>query len=74
MTVRAWLRFEGMTWPNPQDPDDVQWRLRYGEPTRADLLAAASVMAAYAHLVSMPRRERESRIAGIRRACREVQP
>ena len=39
------------TWPNPHDPNEVQWRLRYGTPTRSDLLVAAEVMAAYRALV-----------------------
>lgn len=65
---QPFLRFEGMTWPNPSDPNGVQWRLRYGTPTRADQLVAASFMHAYAHLIDMPRREREVRVRQIRAA------
>lgn len=56
----------GPTWPNPADPKLVQWRLRYGTPSRSDLLVAASFMHAYAHLIDLPRRERDQRIAQIR--------
>lgn len=62
------LRFDGMTWPNPADPDEVQWRLRYGPqpPSREDLLTAASFMHAYAHLIDLPQRERNERVRQIR--------
>lgn len=64
----SWVRFDGMTWPNPADPDGVEWRLRHGvqPPTRQDVLTAASFMHAYAHLIHLPRREREERIRQIR--------
>ena len=64
----SWLRFDGMTWPNPADPNEVQWRLRYGPqpPSREDVLAAASFMHAYAHLINLPQRERNERVLQIR--------
>lgn len=68
----AYLRFDGMTWPNPNDPGKVQWRLRYGVASREDLLFAASVMSAYAQLVEDPQRRRNEKVGGIRRALREV--
>lgn len=63
---QSFLVFEGMTWPNPTDPADVQWRLRYGQPSKADLLVAASFMHAYAHLIDLPQRERNQRVNQIR--------
>lgn len=63
------LRFDGMTWPNPDDPAEVQWRLRCGDPCKHDLLAAAQFMHAYAHLVGMPGRERDQRVRQIRDAA-----
>lgn len=65
----SYLAFEGMTWPNPDDPKEVGWRLVYGEPTKSDLLVASSVMSAYAHLVELPQRERNRRITQIREAA-----
>ena len=42
-----------MTWPQPGEAlGEVQWRLRYGTPTREDLLCAAGVMSAYHALVA----------------------
>jgi hypothetical protein len=73
MSETSYLRFDGMTWPNPTDPRDVQWRLRYGTPTREDILAAASFMHAYAHLIDLPQRERNQRVSAIRAAARALQ-
>lgn len=45
-------------WPfdvDDPDLDGVEWQLRYGTPTKSDLLAAASVMQAYAFLATSPR-------------------
>lgn len=52
-------------WPNPLSPQstELEWTLRYGQPTRQDLLRAASEMAAYRALVARGR----SRLS---RACR----
>jgi hypothetical protein len=56
----------GTTWPNPVDPAEVEWRLRYGTPTRSDILVAASTMAAYRALVEGPPRLRaELRAAAL---------
>lgn len=48
-----WGRFGGMTWPLPErdEDDSVEWRLRYGTPTKEDLLVAASYMHAYTALI-----------------------
>ena len=68
MSDNAYLRFDGMTWPNPNDPTEVQWRLRYGTPSQSDLLVAASHMCAYAQLVEDPQRMRNEKVKGIRAA------
>jgi hypothetical protein len=48
----GWLRRDnGTTWPDPSDPLEVEWKLRYGTPERSDLLWAASVIGAYKHLM-----------------------
>lgn len=62
-------RFSEMTWPIhiEDENDSVQWRLRYGEPSREDILFAASVMQAYAELVESPSRKRDAVIAILRR-------
>lgn len=64
----AYLHFDGMAWPNPIDPLDVEWTLRYGAPSREQLRVAASMIAAYKQLVEDPKRRRDAKIAGLRRA------
>jgi hypothetical protein len=66
MTNKPYLHFDGMTWPNPADPLGVEYRLRYGTPSRSDLMVAASFVAAYRQLVDDPVRRREAKIRGIR--------
>jgi len=66
--AQHWVSFDGMTWPNPDDPTEVQWRIQYGNPAREDLAAAVSFMAAYSQLIRLPRRTREARIRSIRKA------
>lgn len=63
----AYVRIDGTTWPRPEDPQDVEWQLRYGAPTRADLLIAASYIRAYRALCSMPQRARNGRISALKR-------
>lgn len=65
---RSYVHFDDMTWPHPHDPTDVEWRLRYGEPTRSDLLVAASYIGAYRQLVDDAQRVRDRKIQGIRAA------
>jgi hypothetical protein len=61
-------RDDGTVWPDPDDPGEVSWRLRYGTPSKEDLLWAASVVSAYRELCqarSIPW------IAAFRRELRE---
>ncbi len=65
----GWLHFDGMTWPDPDDPLSAEWALRYGTvPDRAQLNYAASVIAAYQQLVRDPVRRRNEKVSGIRAA------
>jgi hypothetical protein len=67
--ARPYVHFQGMTWPHPDDPTGIEWRLRHGEPTRSDLLVAASYIAAYRQLVVTDnRRRRDQKIRAIRDA------
>jgi hypothetical protein len=48
----GWIKpTEDTALPDPADPLDVEWTLRYGDPERADLLWAAAVISAYKHLM-----------------------
>lgn len=66
--MSAYLHFDSMAWPNPDDPGGVEWRLRYGEPTRQDLLVATSYIGAYRQLVQDTQATRNAKIAAIRAA------
>lgn len=70
----SYVRVEGTTWPHPDDPNSVEWVLRYGNPSREDLLRAASFIHAYRHLISMTQRERNHRIQTLRLAAPLGQP
>jgi hypothetical protein len=65
----SWARFDGMTWPVPGERlDEVEHTLRYGTPSRSDLLQAASVIAAYSQMLRDPRRHREHVVRNVREA------
>lgn len=59
-------------WPLlPHLHRDVEWLLRYGTPTRSDMLAAASVIAAYRALIEDgTTREQVGRLAALRRVAK----
>lgn len=67
----TYVHFDQMTWPNPEDPLNVEWTLRYSTPTREQLLVAASMIAAYKQLVEDDQVRRNQKVAGLRRAIRE---
>ena len=67
----SYLHFDGMSWPNPDDPALVEWRLRYGSPDEVRMVAA-SFVAAYKQLVEDPVRRRNEKVAGIRAAAEAV--
>ena len=67
----SYVVFDDMTWPRIHGGiDDLERALRYGEPTRADLLTAASVLAAYTALVEKTVADRRRVVAMLRRAER----
>ena len=65
-TNASHVYFDGMGWPKPDH--DLGWRLRYGTPTRTDLLAAAAILDAYAQMVSDPTAKRQRVVRHIRAA------
>lgn len=71
MTSSYIRRDDGTVWPNPDDPAEVQWRLRYGTPSKEDLLWAASAASAYRELC---RARSNTFIARFRRELREKHP
>lgn len=64
-----------MTWPDPRDPDGLEWTLVYGYPNlwdegRRQLREAASYIAAYRALIDLPQKVRNARIEQIKQAMR----
>jgi hypothetical protein len=66
--TKNYLAFDGMCWPNPDDPDEKEWRLRHGTPTEADRMWAASVIGAYRQLIEDSGKVRDSKVRRIRTA------
>jgi len=58
---------DGSSWPKPDGPvDSLEWTLRYGTPTREDMLRAAGVVAAYSYLTLVSSRDAREMV------CREL--
>lgn len=70
--MSAYLHIGEMTWPDPNDPTAVEWRLRYGESTRTDLLVAASFIGAYRQLVYDSVPVRDAKVRAIRLAAKKA--
>lgn len=66
MSDEPYLCADGMTWPNPEDPLQVEWTLRYGNPTKHHLNVAASYIAAYKQLMFDTQRVRNRKVSAIR--------
>ena len=69
-------RSDLMAWPDPRDPDDIEWSLTYGysgiwDEGRRQLREAASYIAAYRALIDLPQKTRNARIEQIKRAMKE---
>lgn len=61
-------QFGEMTWPIPTA--DLGHTLRYGQPTKGQLLSAASVLDAYRALIWKPRAQQAKIISRLREAYR----
>lgn len=67
--TNRYVHWEGMTWPHvaSEDTEDsIEWKLRYGNPTKIDLLYAASIIAAYGSLIRCTEKKRREVITMIR--------
>lgn len=65
------LHIQDMTWPDPRDPRELEWRLRYAPDTitRRDQLTVASIVHAYNYLIHLDARTRQKRVMQIREAA-----
>lgn len=62
------ITVETMDGPRPLPNPQLERTLRYGNPTRQELLCAASILAAYEQMVADPAKKRERAIAALRHA------
>jgi len=52
-----------MAWPDPRDPEDLEWRLRrLSDPNAHDCREAAAYIEAYRALIGLPQKARNNRI------------
>lgn len=69
---KTWVRTNETTWRRPdrehEAGESIEWYLRYGKPTREQLLQAASFIACYNALVYSTARKRQRVIRAIRMA------
>jgi len=70
VVMKHYIRFDDMTWPLPDG--DLAWRLTWGDnPSRGDILRAASVIVAYGELVRCHAATRRRVVRELRRAAAE---
>ena len=66
-----YLKIKDMTWPAPcARMNEIEWQLRFGELSRADRVAAASIIAAYRQMVSDPQPKRNMVISALRKGIK----
>lgn len=65
------LHIEDMTWPNPTDPGEVNWKLRYGILDKTLAVTAASYVDAFCYLVMLPIEERERVVTLLKKKLNE---
>ena len=59
--------FDGMSWPLP---DELEYTLRYGTPSRGDILMAASIVSAYQELIFCTDKKRRTVVRELRKAIK----
>lgn len=58
-------------WSLPSDDPDVEWQLRYGKPTKAQMLESAEVLSTYRALIEDGTTKQQlRRLAALRRVHR----
>lgn len=75
ITLTEWTaHFDQMCWPrNGKYLGDLAWKLRYGEPTKSDMLVAAEVIGAYMALIDKPAGAR-AKIIKLLKLAEELAP
>lgn len=62
---------EETVWPNPKDPCEIEWKLRYGNPTKSELLIAASYISAYKSFFEKTQKDTNLYITNIKKKIRD---
>lgn len=60
-----YITIEDIAWPMPDN--ELEWNLRYGQPTRAELLQAASMLSAYSQMTLFDTKKKRDKI------CKKIQ-
>ena len=71
MKSKAYIRFDDMTWPTPEEIlNDLAWKFAHDWDglTRADHFFAVSVMEAYNQLINLPTKKRNKVISDMKKA------
>lgn len=69
----SYASFDGMIWTLPgEHMSEVEHALRYGTPTKQQLLYAAGVIEAYRQMVWDPETKRRRVVRNLRRAQRAI--
>jgi len=64
----GYRHFQDMVWPTcDNDFSDIEWTLRYSNPSKKELLFAASVMSAYRQLINDPSHKRDKVVKQVRK-------
>lgn len=68
------VSFLGMNWPRSggEHIEEIARNLRYGSPSKSDLLVAASIMSAYSHLTTTTKSRRERICSILQRVEKEA--
>ena len=67
-----YMIFDDMTWPKPGEKmGELEWRMRFGTPTKGDLLSAAAIIHAYRKMIFDTQKKRNMIIRELRRKKEE---
>lgn len=66
--MKAYIKPDEETvWPNPKDPCEIEWKLRYGTLTKSEMMIAASYIQAYKSFFEKTQKDTNRYISGIKK-------
>jgi hypothetical protein len=67
-----WVKIENSgIWPVDSEEITVQWSLRYGNPSKSELLRAAEILSAYKSLIFSTQKRRNRVCKELRKAFKD---